>query len=310
MEINSVLFGAGRGKRLRPLTDRIPKPALPLLDVPLAAWSLRSLTRAAATVIVNASHLPDELLGPLSMLGFGNWTAFVETPDAYGTAGTLRALRNELGPTFLTWNGDVLTDLDPRDLLAAHGRSDVLATLAVRRVRSRADLEIHEGRVVRFIDRRRVDAAGAQFLGIAAFAREALQHLPDRLPAGLGETLLKTLAGRGAVAVHEFTGYWLDVGTPAAYLQASVDVLNGATPPPPVPAPGDVVEVTGGRAYVSERAEVARESLGTGAIVLAGARVEPGAHVDNAIVFSGERVPSGAEVHDGIWFDGGLLQLG
>lgn len=310
MEISSILFGAGRGKRLRPLTDRIPKPALPVLDVPLAAWSLKRLTEAAGPVIVNASHLPDELLGSLSMLGFANWTAMVETPEAYGTAGTLRALRNQLGPTFLTWNGDVLTDLDPRDLLDSHERSGASGTLAVRRVQAGADLEVRAGRVVRFIDRRREDAAGAQFLGIAAFSREALEYLPDSRPAGLGETLLKTLGDRGALAVYNFTGYWLDVGTPAAYLQASVDVLKGAAPPPPVPAPGDVVEVPGGRAYVSETAHAAPESIGSNAFILAGAHVEPGAQVGNAIVFPGEGVPGGAQVHNGIWLDGALLQLG
>lgn len=309
MEINSVLFGAGRGKRLRPLTDRIPKPALPLLDVPLAAWSLSRLTQAAAPVIVNASHLPDKLVGSLSMLGFVNWTAFVEPPEAYGTAGTLGALRDNLGPSVVTWNGDVLTDLDPRVLLDAHARSGMAATVAVRRVPGGADLQISGGRVKRFIDRRREDAAGAQFLGIAVFRRDALERLPDERPAGLGETLLRSLAERGALAAHEFTGYWLDVGTPAAYLQASLDVLNRTAPPPPVPAPGNVVEAAGGNAYVSDSADVAPESLGPDAIVQAGAVVERGANVRHAIVFPGERVPSGSEVHDGIWFDGGLLQV-
>ena len=260
-------------------------------------------------MIVNASHLPDQLLGSLSMLGFGNWTAMVETPEAYGTAGTLRALRNRLGPTFLTWNADVLTDLDPRDLLAAHERSGASGTLTVRHVQAGADLEIRDGRVVRFIDRRREDAAGAQFLGIAAFSRGALEHLPDERPAGLGETLLKSLGDRGALAVHDFTGYWLDVGTPAAYLQASVDVLNGAAPPPPVPAPGHVIEVRNGRAYVSDSAHVATESLGADSFVLAGAGVAGDAHLRHVIVLPGERVPSGAELSNGIWFDGALLQV-
>lgn len=310
MEINSVLFGAGRGKRLRPLTDRIPKPALPLLDVPLAAWSLSRLTQAAAPVIVNASHLPDELVGSLSMLGFANWTAFVEPPEAYGTAGTLGALRDNLGPSVVTWNGDVLTDLDPRVLLDAHARSGMAATVAVRRVPGGADLQISGGRVKRFIDRRREDAAGAQFLGIAVFRRDALERLPDERPAGLGETLLRSLAERGALAAHEFTGYWLDVGTPAAYLQASLDVLNRTAPPSPVPVRGKIVEVDGGRAYVSETAIAEPESLEPNAIVLARARVEPGARVRDALVFPGETVPAGAKALGGICFDGGLLRPG
>ncbi len=308
MSINSVLFGAGRGKRLRPLTDRVPKPALPVLDIPLGAWSLSSLTSVAPPVVVNASHLPDQLLGSLSLLGFGNWTPFVETPEAYGTAGTLRALRDHLGPAVLTWNADVLTDLDPHDLVDAHARSGRPATLAVRRVPGGADLEISDGRVRRFIDRRREHAAGAQFLGIAVFGRDALEQLPIERPAGLGETLLRGLAERGALAVHEFAGYWLDVGTPAAYLQASLDVLNGTAPAPPVAALGKIIEVDGGRAYVSETATAERGSLGPNSVVLARAEVERDAHLEHVVVFPGERVPSGTEIHEGIWFDRHLLQ--
>lgn len=307
MVTNSVLFGAGRGKRLRPLTDRVPKPALPVLDVPLAAWSLAGLAGAAAPVVVNGSHLAGELMRSLSSLGIEGWTPFVEAPEAFGTAGTLRALRESLGPTVLTWNGDVVTDLRPDDLLAAHPRTASPATLAVRRVESGADLAIEGGRVVRFVDRRREDAPGAQFLGIAAFERNALDGLPDERPAGLGETLLKALAEQGALAVHEFSGYWRDVGTPSAYLHASLDVLNGRAPGSPVTIAGEVIDVSGGFAYVGAGAEVDPASLGSGAIVLSGATVEPGAALQNCVVFPGSHVPQAAEVRDVVWFENGPI---
>ena len=285
MEIGSVLFGAGRGKRLRPLTDRIPKPALPLLDVPLGAWGLAGLVRAAPPVVVNASHLAESLVEALEAVGLTGWRAVVEAPEAYGTAGTLAALRDQVSPRILTWNGDLLTDLDPADLMAAHEASGAIATLAVTTVSSGADLPLADGVVSGFVDRRKEpDAAGARFMGAAVFEEAALERLPTTRPAGLGETLLRDLAESGDLAVHVFSGYWTDVGTPEAYLAASLDLLYGRAPSAPVALPGDIVDVQGGRAYIGPRASVAPSSLGPGAIVLNGAQVATSTRIENAIV--------------------------
>src|SRR5688500_11624148 len=251
MEIGSVLFGAGRGKRMRPLTDRIPKPALPLLDVPLGAWGLAGLVRAAPPVVVNASHLAERLVEALERLGLDGWPGAVEAPEAYGAAGTLAALRDQVSDRVLTWNGDLVTDLDPGALLETHLASGAPATLAVVEVSSGADLRLADGSVSAFVDRRRnPEVAGARFMGAAVFERSALERLPSERPAGLGETLLRDLAASGDLAVHLFNGYWTDVGTPEAYLNASLDLLYERAPSAPVALPGDVVDVQGGRAYV------------------------------------------------------------
>jgi mannose-1-phosphate guanylyltransferase len=301
VEIGGVVFGAGRGKRLRPLTDLLPKPALPVLDVPLGAWALRELTESVAPVIVNASHLADPLKVALAGLGLSGWEAVVERPQAYGTAGTLRALRERVGERLVTCNGDLVTSLRVRDLLATHLRLGAPATVAVQTVDQHADLEIGDGWVVGFIDRRRVNRAGARFLGTAVFERSALELLPEARPAGLGETLLRDLAERGDLAAYVFDGYWRDVGTPDEYLACSLDVLHGRAPGLPVPLPGEVVEVEGGLAYIGPRAEVGPGSLRAGGIVLADATVGVGATVENAIVWPGRSVPPGATVRSQVF---------
>ena len=308
MDISSVLFAAGRGKRLRPLTDRIPKPALPVLDVPLAAWGLAAVTRHPGRAIVNVSHLADDVLAALRATGIQGWEPFVEGADAYGTAGTLSALRDRVAPRVVTWNGDALTDLHLPDLLDSHARSGAPATLLAREVETMADVKLSGTSVTGFVDRRKEpDASGARFLGIAVFEREALERLPDHRPAGLGETLLRDLAESGGLNVHLFDGYLRDVGTPAEYLRASLDVLAGDAPTPPIELPGEIVEVKGGRAYVGPGTDADPGSLGPGAILLARAQVQPGARVMNSVVFPGSPVPESVPLEHAIWFEGSVL---
>lgn len=302
MKISSVLFAAGRGQRLLPLTDWNPKPALPLLDVPLAAWGLAALARHAAPVVVNVSHRADQVLAALGRTGIHGWKPFVEAPEAYGTAGTLRALRDRSGSRVVTWNGDVLADLELPDLLSSHQDSRASATLVVRKVSTAADLSLDGDAVAGFIDRRvDPDASGARFLGIAVFERNALKRLPDERPAGLGETLLRDLAESGDLNVHVAEGYARDVGTPSQYLEASLDVLSGAAPRPPVVLPGRVVESRGGTAYLGPETRAPLESLGPGAILLRGSGVQAGARVTNTVVMPDCVVPAGRDLSNTIW---------
>ena len=287
-----MLLAAGRGKRLRPLTDGIAKPALPILDIPLAAWGLSGLCAEAAPVVVNVSHLADGVIAALQGLGFRGWEPVIEKPEAFGTAGPLASLRDRVKERIVTWNGDIVTSLRPATLLAAHRGSQAPATIAIRHVEEGADVVVRDGRVERFVDRRRENVAGGQFLGIAVFERISLERLPEEKPAGLGETLLRALAGDGELAVHPTDGYWLDVGTADRFLQGSLDVLYERAPAPPVPIPGEIVEVEGGRAYVGPGAHADGDALGPGAIVLAGATVERGAWLEDAVVWPHEYVPA------------------
>lgn len=302
MGISSVLFAAGRGKRLRPLTDRLPKPALPVLDIPLASWGLAALTRHSPVAVVNASYMSGEVIAALRATGIADWEPFDEGGEAFGTAGTLAALRDRFGSRVVTWNADALTDLHLPELIGAHDASGATATLLVREVDHMADLALDGPAVSGFIDRRKTPAAaGARFLGIAIFERHALNALPDHRPAGLGETLLRDLANTNGLNVHRFEGYLRDVGTPVDYLLASLDVLNGTGPLPPVDLAGDIVGVDGGRAYLGPGTNAAPAALGPGAVLLAGAQVEPGARISNSIVLPGAVVPAGEVLQDTIW---------
>lgn len=301
-KIAAVLLAAGRGERLRPLTDAVAKPALPLLDVPLGAWGAKSLSGSPG-FIVNVSHLGHTVTEALDLESLGA-QVLAEHPEPYGTGGTLAALRDRVDERIVVRNADTLTDLEVDELLETHSRVGSAGTIAVVPVPSGADFKIGRGRATELIDRRRSDEPGARYIGVAVFEKAALELLPVQRPCGLTETLLRPLLERGELAVHEHERYSIDVGTIDRYLAASIDVLYERAPRPPQPLPGKVIEVSGGRAYVGPGAQVDNDSLGPGAIVLANATVGPGARIENSIVWRSEQAPSGSEIRNVVWFGG------
>ena len=283
------------------------KPALPLLDIPLGAFGLARLVEAAGPVVVNVSHLPDSVTEALAAVvpqGRG-WSSFLEKPPALGTAGTLAALAGRLRDPALVYNGDLLADIDPAALLEAHRNSGARATVAIRPVTSGADLTLDGARVTGFVDRRdRVDAGGALYLGVAVFHLDVIEAIPSTVPLGLGESVLSQLAERGELAMWQHDAYALDIGTPARYLAATMELLHGRGPRPPIPWPGRIIEDTDGLAYVGEGADVEPASLSDGAVVLRGATVERGARIGRSIVWPGERVPADSDLDGVVWIEG------
>ena len=302
--IQAVLLAAGRGKRLRPLSDLLPKPAMPVLDVPVATFALRGLADVFEHVVVNTNHLPDAVVARLApVAGPVRLEEFREAPEAYGTAGTLRALLPRLRPPVVVSNSDRVLHFSARALLRHHQEAGAAVTVLVEQVEGGPDFLLRDGRVTAFVDRRAgIATPGGRYLGVAVLGEEALGLLPDRRPAGLGESVLAATARSCRMAAVVHNGYTLDVGTPRDYLSANLDLLNGRTGPPPgASEPGRVVPVEGGLAYLGPRAEAGEDALGPGTILLRGARVEPGCRLERVVVWPGERMPKGTRVQDGIW---------
>ncbi len=304
MDIGSILFAAGEGKRLRPLTDDVAKPAVPILDVPLGAWGLSALVGAAPPVIVNASHQAAGLETALRRICPQGWDLFYEGDEGLGTGGTVAALADRMKGPVVLYNGDLLSDLDVSALLLTHQERGAGITLAVRPVSSGADLRLAGSDVTGFVDRRATDSAsGGLYLGVAVIEPEVALRISKAVPLGLGESVFAPLAERGWLGAHLHEGYAVDVGTIDRFLSASRDVLAGVAPTPPVGPPGTIVEVEGGSAYVGPGAEFAEGSLGPGAVVLEGAVVAEGAYVERAVVWPNEVVTPGYDVRDAIWIN-------
>jgi mannose-1-phosphate guanylyltransferase len=304
---SGVLFSAGRGTRLKPLTDSVPKAILPVLDVPLASWGLSQLLSKCTTVFVNVEakvrDLVESNLAPVFEAQPAAVTFTEESPEPFGAAATLVSLRSLLAGTVVTWNADTITDLDVQAVLDTHRASGAPVTIAVLPVSTNADVSFDGGRATGFIDRHaRPDASGGQFIGVAVLQRTVLDGLPQDRPLGLAEAVLEPLVRKGDLGVHTHTGYAIDVGTFPRYVRASIDLLEGRAPAPPLAPLGDIIPLEGGVAYLGAEASAADKTLRAGAVLLRGSRVLEGAVVERAIVWQGAEVPRNVEVRDVVWW--------
>lgn len=224
----AVILAGGKGTRLKPFTMTIPKPLLPIGDVPILDVVLRQLgADGFDRVILTLGHM-----APLFMSHFGDGSAYkmkieyLRENEPLGTAGPLRELQ-DLPDDFLVMNGDLLTDLSFRDLVAAHRKSGAAATISVAAREERVDygvIEMSEDGTFRDYREKPVIPYYVS-MGINVLTRRAVQ----RIPAGKFDMPDLMLAlHRAGERVHCFrtSCYWQDMGRFDDYTRASEDFVR------------------------------------------------------------------------------------
>lgn len=216
----AMVLCAGLGTRLRPLTGELAKPMVPVGDAPAVAHVVARVRLAAcAPIVVNVHHRPDDVRAWATAEGI----AISHEPTLLGTAGGVAAARLLLGAgDVLVWNGDILSELDPRDLLRAHsGQSR--ATLAVRaRPAGEGNVGLDAGgRIVRLRSEGfGVEARGGEFLGIHVIGHDLRAHLPE-IGCLVGDVYLPALRRGEHLQAHVTEASFVDVGSLGQYLAAN-----------------------------------------------------------------------------------------
>jgi NDP-sugar pyrophosphorylase family protein len=224
----AVLLAGGLGLRLRPYTMNIPKPLLPLGDVPTIEVVVRQLAAQGFTrVTVTVGHLPELVT---SFLGdgsrFGLSVDYEIETQPLGTAGSLRLIK-DLDDSFIVMNGDLLTTVDFARLLRDHATSDAAARVVLTERVVQIDYGVvhltPEARLLRYEEKPRLRYLVST--GIYALHRSAVSHVPDArydMPE-----LMTSLIEAGEVVNCEVTdGYWQDIGRFDDYQQASADFVK------------------------------------------------------------------------------------
>jgi NDP-sugar pyrophosphorylase family protein len=224
--MKAVVLAGGKGTRLAPYTKILPKPLMPIGDMPILEVILRQMKMADVDhVILTVGHL-SELLRTFfqdgSQWGLRIDYSYEEHP--LGTAGPI-SLINRLDETFLVTNGDVLTTLSFADLVRFHKEQKAVATIAVHRRQVKIDLGVIEwdGRPVisGYIEKPTYDYCVS--MGVYVFEPRVLDYIPRGEHLDFPDLVKKLIAGSEKVVGYEFSGYWQDLGRPDDYEQAARD---------------------------------------------------------------------------------------
>ena len=205
-----MILAAGRGERMRPLTDRTPKPLLPVAGKPLIVWHLERLAKAGyRDIVINHAHLPDQIEGLLddgSAWGV-NISYSAEPPGALETAGGIANAMPLLGSDpFLVVNGDIWCDLDFATLpKLADGDLAHLVLVPNPPHHPNGDFDLQGGRVG--------VSPRLTFSGIGLY-RPKLFAAIERGKHGHLAPLLRQAMAVNRVSGQIHNGHWVDVGTP------------------------------------------------------------------------------------------------
>jgi len=240
-----MVLAAGLGTRLRPLTNSIPKPLLPLGPYPLLVWNLLLLRKHGITeVMINLHYRGDQIQ---TAIGDGQpWglhVSYSHEPVLLGTGGGVKQVEPffEEKP-FLVINGDTIFDLDLSALMAHHRQADAIGTMVLRddpEVEQWGVIETDAGGCVRTINGKgRLSSKNSErcrrrmFAGIHVIEPFLLRHIPRGVPSSIIDAYVLWLERGSTVSSYLLDGYWSDVGTPERYAQVHHDFATGILRPP------------------------------------------------------------------------------
>ncbi|MBI4787223.1 MAG: NTP transferase domain-containing protein [Chloroflexi bacterium] len=221
--MKAVVLAGGKGTRLAPYTTILPKPLMPIGDMPILEILLRQMKRAGITeVVLTVGHLA-ELLHAFFRDGdrVGIKIRYSYEDHPLGTAGPL-SLVEGLDDTFVVTNGDVLTNLDFKALIEFHRAAGSAATIAMHARHVKIDLGVIQrdggNRITGYIEKPTYDFHVS--MGIYVFEPRVLQYIPCDEYLDFPDLVLRLIAKGECVMGYPFDGYWQDLGRPDDYAQA------------------------------------------------------------------------------------------
>ena len=310
--MKAVVLVGGEGTRLRPLTYTTPKQLLPVGEVPMLERVVSALAvHGVDEAVLSIGYRPDAFFAAYpDGLVAGVRLSYAVEPEPLDTAGAIRfaAEQADVQETFLVVNGDVLTDLDVSALVSLHRRRRASATIALTPVEDPSRFGVvvtnDEGAVESFVEKPLPGLAPSNEInaGTYVFEPEAVARIPGGRRVSVERETFPALAAEGTLYALCSDAYWLDTGTPEAYLRANADLLDGTRAGPPAPG---AREVEAG-VWTMEEATI-EGTVRAPSLLGAGAVVEAGAEVEGTVVGAGGRVAGGARVGRSVLLPGVLV---
>jgi NDP-sugar pyrophosphorylase family protein len=309
--MKGLILAGGKGTRLRPLTINTPKPIVPVANSPFLLYQIDLMKSGGIDeIILSLSYQPRKIEDLLKDgLDYGVRIRYAVEASPLGTGGAFKNAENHIDSTTVVFNGDVLTSVDLSDVIALHRKRGAVATLVLVPVDNPSAYGLVEsspdGWVQRFIEKPGPDEITCNTInaGIYILEPSVLRYMPEgeaySFERGLFPTLLEH---KEPVLSYVLNKYWIDIGTPAKYLEVHQDILAGKF------LSNRVAASMLDRGSLSADARIDAKSIfdsdvkvGTGvrienSVIGRNCKIGDGVHIADSVIWSGNTIDEDARI--------------
>jgi mannose-1-phosphate guanylyltransferase len=321
--MKAILLAGGKGTRLRPLTIHTPKPIVPIFNRPFLHYQIDLLKQVPEIdeVILSLNYQPrriEELFGDGTALGIK--LRYVVEPAPLGTAGAVKYAGDQLTDSVVVFNGDVLTQVDLGAIISLHRERHAKATIVLTPVENPSAYGLVEtdanGNIRRFLEKPKPEEITTNNInaGIYVLEPDTFDRIPSAIAWSIERSYFPSLIERGERFVgYIYSGYWIDIGTPAKYMQVHRDIMDGRFRTTPFQGMNGHRAVVAPDVRLEDGASVEGPCfIDDGVLVKAGARIgaysvvgrqchiEEEAQVEGAIIWQNSRIGRDAVVRNAV----------
>lgn len=234
--MKALFLAGGKGTRLKPLTNKLPKPMVPIMTKPLLERDITALKKCGIEEIVLSVCYKPQHIKEYFQNGdrFGVKMHYVKEDVPLGTGGAIKNTQKFYDDTFLIFNSDILSDIDFKDMIKYHKSKKADVTIAVTTVRNPSAygvIDYDENNYAKsFIEKPSPNEITSNYInaGIYIFEPKVLKEIPDGRVVSVEREIFPSLLKKGyKIAIYNKLSYWMDIGTPKKYFEAHRDIITG-----------------------------------------------------------------------------------
>ncbi|MCI1964543.1 MAG: NDP-sugar synthase [Oscillospiraceae bacterium] len=315
--MKALFLAGGKGTRLRPLTDHLPKPMVPVMGRPLLERSIEELQDCDVNeVVFSTCYRADDIQKYFSLnREQGPRIQYVCEDMPLGTGGAIKNCADYFDDTFLIFNSDIVSNLDLKDLIRFHKAKHADVTIAATRVPNPSSYGVIEydefGFATSFTEKPKPGEEKSDYInaGIYVFEPKILDLIPSKRVVSIEKEIFPALLKNGyKIAVYRGGSYWIDIGTPEKYVRVHADIFSGLCRVPENNFMTNHV-FAGGKAEIHGTAKIigpvwfgenvrigANVTIGPNVVVGSGFQSGRGCVVSNSILWNDVSIGSGVSI--------------
>ncbi|MFT8315557.1 MAG: NDP-sugar synthase [Clostridium sp.] len=319
--MKALFLAGGKGTRLKPLTNKLPKPMIPIMTKPLLERNIAELKKCNIDeIVLSVCYKPQHIR---KYFEEGNRQGvkihYVKEDVPLGTGGAIKNTEKFYDNTFLIFNSDILSDIDFKDMIEYHKSKKADVTIAVTAVRNPTAygvIEYDENNYAKsFVEKPSPNQITSNYInaGIYIFEPKVLKEIPNGKVVSVEKEIFPMLLKKGyKIAVYDRLSYWMDVGTPKKYLEAHKDIMTGKCKIPELDIEKSysyrgknvkfhsnvkIVEPV----YIGDNVEIgANTTIGPNAVIGNNCYIGTGSKITGSILWDNVNIGSGSRLYQSI----------